>query len=90
MLVVWKRGELHVLVMPAVVVAEDHMLGRIHCKWRIVHNNSPPAEGRSREVSYSYVLIDQDGIPIRVHGNEARRPRRALVRLQLQRDPSGA
>jgi hypothetical protein len=33
------------------------------------------------------VLIDVDGIPVRVHSDEARRPRRALVRLLLQLHP---
>jgi len=33
------------------------------------------------------VLIEQDGVAVRVHGDEARRTRRGLVGLLLQLDP---
>jgi hypothetical protein len=36
-------------------------------------------------VSSSHVLLDEDRIPIRVHSDEAGRPRGALVCLLLQR-----
>ena len=53
----------------------------------------PMSRARSGVVSLhstcSLVLIDEDRVSIRVYGDEARRPRGALVRLFLQRHSLG-
>ena len=38
-------------------------------------------------LTHLHMLIDEDRVSIRIHGNEAGRPSRALVRLLLQLHP---